>query len=67
MQYEPLPSFERSLKKLPEDIKERVKETILTLMDFFETGRKSHGLGLRKLGRNIWEIRVDIRIRVIFL
>lgn len=58
MQYEPLPSFERILKKLPEDIKEKVKEAIFSLMDFFETGKKSYGLGLKKLGNNLWEIRV---------
>ncbi|MBI4777435.1 hypothetical protein HY792_00705 [Candidatus Desantisbacteria bacterium] len=67
MRYEPLSSFERSLRKLPEEIKEKVKEAIFTLMDFFETGKKSHGLGLKKLGKNLWEIRVDIQIRVIFL
>lgn len=67
MRYEPLPSFERSLRKMPEDVKKKVKEAIFALMDFFETGKKSHGLGLKKLGKNLWEIRVDIQIRVIFL
>jgi len=67
MQYEPLPSFGRSLKKLPEDDRDKAKEAIFTLMDFFETGKKPHGLGLKKLGKNLWEIRVDIRNRVAFI
>ncbi|MEW6482409.1 MAG: hypothetical protein AB1397_05345 [bacterium] len=67
MRYEPLPSFDRSLKRLPKEKKEKVKEAILNLIDFFEKGKKPSGLGLKKLAKNLWEIRVDIKIRVLFL
>lgn len=66
MRYEPLPSFDRSLKALAQDVKKRTKETILVLVDFFETGQKASGLGLKKLTGDLWQIRVDIRLRVVF-
>jgi len=66
MRYEPLRSFDRSLRRLPQVDKERTKKAIIKLKDFFEGEAQPSGLGLKKLYEDIWEIRVDMRLRVIF-
>lgn len=66
MRYQPLSYFERSLKKLPSQDKDRVKETIKRLVFFFETGQKTEGLGLKKVAPAIWEARVGLDLRVLF-
>ncbi len=66
MRFESLPSYERSLRKLDRETKSKVKEAVNKYVDFFEGGHRPKGLGLRKLTRHIWEIRVDLKMRVIF-
>ncbi|MBU1261993.1 hypothetical protein KKG61_09295 [bacterium] len=66
MEYEQKPSFIESLKTLPQDRKEKVKEAIKKLVIFFETGEKSQGLGLKKIRKNFWEIRTNIKDRILF-
>ncbi len=36
------------------------------MIDFFETGRRAKGLGLKHLKGSFWEVRIDIRDRIIF-
>jgi mRNA-degrading endonuclease RelE of RelBE toxin-antitoxin system len=64
--YEYKPSFDRTFKKLRPDAKKRVTRALTLLIDFFETGQRTSGLGLKQLRGSFWEIRVDIKIRVIF-
>ena len=66
MKYYLLNSFERTFQRLSIQEREKTKKAILKLVDFFETGLKPSGLGLKKLTRFLWEIRVDQRIRVLF-
>lgn len=66
MRYDIKSSFIRSLKKQPSIQKAKIKKAIKTLVIFFETGQKPDGLGLKQLQKNFWEIRVDIKIRIIF-
>lgn len=66
MRFESLSSYERSFKKLDPDIKYRVKTTVNKYVDFFEGGPKPEGLGLKRLLKHIWEIRVDLKMRVVF-
>lgn len=66
MKYEYKPSFDKTFKRLPPDRKKRVSEAISFLVDFFETGEKTKGLGLKHLRGNFWEIRADIKDRIIF-
>ncbi len=66
MEYRLNPSFKRTLKKIPSKRKEKVKESIQKLVIFFETGEKTKGLGLKKLPYRFWEIRTDIRDRILF-
>lgn len=66
MRFEPLPSYQRSFKKLDPAIKDKVKEAVNKYVDFFEGGHKPKGLGLKRLSQHIWEIRVDLKMRVMF-
>ena len=58
-------SFERSLRKSQSE--NLVKEVVQTLIDAIEKNAKPEGLGLKKLRDGIWEIRVDLRTRVLFI
>ena len=60
-----LPSFERSLKRLPFTAKKKVKKTLKQLNDFLITGTLPKGLGLKKINKDKYEIRVDISLRII--
>ena len=45
------------------------EKTILaidSLLDFIHTRQKPEGLGLKKMYKNYWEIRIDIKHRLIF-
>ena len=66
MRYQYKPSFVQTIKKLTPQRKTKVKETIQNLVIFFETGQKTTGLGLKKLRKNFWELRIDLKERVIF-
>ena len=66
MKYEYKSSFDKTLKKLELERKIKVKETISQLIDFFETGRRARGLGLKHLKGSFWEVRIDIKDRIIF-
>lgn len=59
-------SFEKTLKKLNEEDKKKTKKKINGLIDALEAGKKSKGLGIRKLRFNFWEIRITLKIRVVF-
>ena len=66
MRYERKPFFDKTIKRLPIDRKEKVKEAIQELVIFFETGQKTRGLGLKKLRDDFWEIRTDLKDRIFF-
>jgi Txe/YoeB family toxin of Txe-Axe toxin-antitoxin module len=61
-----LNSYDRSFKKLDRTVQERAIGAIDGLLGFFKTRQKPEGLGLKKVHRNYWEIRLDIRNRIIF-
>ncbi|MBS3908011.1 MAG: hypothetical protein KGZ93_00025 [Actinobacteria bacterium] len=67
MNYEYKPSFERMFKELEPGAKIRAVNAIFSLIDFFETGQRTVGLGLKQLRGDFWEIRVDLKIRVLFV
>jgi len=60
-----LPSFERTLGKLSTKDKEKLKKSLHQLNNFLVTGILPKGLGLKKLIDDLYELRVDIRLRVI--
>ena len=66
MRYEAKPAFERSLRRLPTDRKERTKRAIRQLVAFFETRQQPQGLGMKRLRGDVWEMRAGLGDRVIF-
>jgi len=67
MRYEFKPSFDRSVKSLPPETKEEIKELCLALIDVL-TGEQElcAGLGLKNLRKNFWEIRKGLKLRILF-
>lgn len=66
MRYEEKPSFKRTFKKLTSDKKEKTVQAIQSLINFYSSGKKTEGLGLKHLHKNIWEIRISLKDRVLF-
>jgi len=66
MKFERKPSFDRAWKQLPATRKIKAAEAIATLVAFFEGDPKPDGLGLKKLRDHIWEIRTDLKDRILF-
>lgn len=60
-----LPSFERSLKKLSLHDKDKLKKTLVQFNEFLISDIMPAGLGFKKINHDKYEIRVDIRIRII--
>lgn len=61
----PLPSFERLVKKLTIQEKQSLAESLDALHSFLSTGQISYGFRLKKIANDVYEFRVDIRLRVI--
>ncbi len=59
-------SYDRSFKGLNKIIQDKTISALDALIDFLKTGQKPKGLGLKKMFKNYWEIRLDIRNRIIF-
>jgi len=66
MKYEYKPSFDKTFKKMESIRREKASSAVSELIDFFETGKKPKGLGLKHLKDPFWEIRFNIRDRIIF-
>ena len=66
MRYFTASAFDKSLQALSEDRKKKIKKAIRLTVAFFETGDLPHGLGLKPLGHEIWEIRAGLSERVLF-
>ena len=66
MRYEYKSSFDEVFKKLGLSRQEKVIDAISILIDFFENRKKAKGLGLKNLRENYWEIRVNVKDRIIF-
>ncbi len=60
------PSFLRIIKKLDPSIKSAIKETVLKVIDFYSTGSKTEGLGIKHLRNEVWEARSGLKIRVLY-
>ena len=60
-----LSSFERSAKRLDSLEKEKLEKSLEQLNHFLVTGQSSHGFRFKKIDGEIYEFRVDIRLRVI--
>ncbi len=59
-------SFEKTFRSLAADEKVRVREAIGDLLVGLESGSVAHGLGLKRLQGDQWEVRADLSLRVCF-
>jgi mRNA-degrading endonuclease RelE of RelBE toxin-antitoxin system len=67
MKYEFKSSFDRSVKSLPSEKKQEVKELCIALIDVLSGEKElSVGLGLKNLRKNFWEIRKGLKLRILF-
>ena len=62
-----LNSFVRTFESLTGQDRAKTTGTISDLLNFLEKKiRPSRGLGLKKLRKNLWEIRTDVKTRILF-
>lgn len=67
MRFEFKPSFDRSVKALPDDKKEEIKKIAIQTIDILSRDRMIHkGIGLKRLKSNFWEIRKGLKARILF-
>ena len=67
MKYEFKPSFDRSVKSIPEERKQEIKELCIILIDILSGEQDLPvGLGLKNLRKNFWEIRKGLKLRILF-
>ena len=59
-------SFDRLYQKLNDSEKTKVRSVLDRFLSTLEENRAPAGLGLKRLKKDIWEIRVDIHLRVSF-
>lgn len=61
------PSFDKSVKKLPDKDKAEIKKLAKGLIDILQTGEQpSKGFGLTPLQNNVLEIRASYKRRILF-
>ena len=60
-------SFEKSLKRINPKDKETIFDLCQVLLNIIERQEEqSQGIGLKKLEKTFWEIRVNIKLRIVF-
>ncbi len=60
-----LPSFEKSAKKLEHVEKTQLSEALAKFSAFVYRGIAPSGLGFKKIGQDIYEFRVGLKLRII--
>jgi hypothetical protein len=58
--------FRASISKLSAEQREKADEVLQQVMEGFGDPHRHAGLGLRKLSRNYYECRLDLRLRLVF-
>jgi len=66
MKYLFKPSFTRLFKKLERVKREQVLAAVEALKIVLEAAQKPEGLGLKRLSKNLWEIRSSLKDRILF-
>lgn len=57
--------FQKQLRKLPRQNQEKATEALKKLLESLSTGKMAAGLGFKKINGDKYEIRVDIRNRIV--
>ncbi len=60
-----LPVFLKQLQKLRGKEASLAEKALIAFHHFIQTGEKAEGLGFKKVGEDKYEIRVDIRTRIV--
>ena len=60
------PAFLRVFDKLDPPVKRGVKAVTGKVIDFYQTGSASAGLGIKHLRRDLWEARSGLKIRAVY-
>ena len=58
--------FRRAYRRLQSQDQELVDRSLLQLADYLRTGHASVGLGVRKLGDGVFEVRAGLALRVVY-
>ena len=66
MQINYLSSYDRSFKRLTPSQQENCIKVMDALIEFIKRGKKPQKLGLKKVRTSYWEIRLDVKNRIIF-
>ena len=66
MQINYLSLYDRSFKRLTPPQQENCIKAIDALIEFIKRGKKPQKLGLKKARTSYWEIRLDVKNRIIF-
>jgi hypothetical protein len=61
------PRLIKSARKLSPDLRAKVEAALTGVAEHFGEVHRHSGLGLRKLAKNSWECRVDLRWRIVFV
>lgn len=61
----PLPSFERTVKRLNPQAKELLVKSLEAFNSFLLFGRLPAGFRFKKINHDKYEFRVDVRLRVV--
>jgi mRNA-degrading endonuclease RelE of RelBE toxin-antitoxin system len=59
-------SFVKTLKSQQPILRNEIDAKTHELIDALESGKRPHGLGIRKLKFSFWEMRVTLKTRLIF-
>ncbi len=60
-----LPSFERSLKRLTPQDRKQTAEALKAFNAMLVSGQAATGLGFKKINHDKYELRVNIRLRIV--
>jgi len=67
MRYEFKKTFDKSSKRFSKDEWQVIKKVVFDTIDFLASGKPpSQGYGLKHLRWDLWEVRVNIKYRIIF-
>ena len=61
------PRIRKTAEKLPADVREKASTAIGRVAAAFGDPHTHHGLGLRKIARRSYEVRVHLQWRVVFI
>ena len=67
MRFDFKPSFDRSIKALSPQDKKEIKDIAGDLIDILSKDKPlHHGLGLKRLQGQYWEVRKGLKVRILF-